>query len=129
MPLFSFLRTAMPLLNEHTTPKRNEDFLLRWYKVRNRVRDEFGQRPDINAMLFLIGMNEVGIVKEKWEKEEKQELMHIAVCTLFKEHFVFTHRDEDGFPHFEAVKGIEKINMKEQEELLKMKIVEYFEAL
>ena len=68
-------------------------------------------------------------IKEKWEKEEKQELMHIAVCTLFDKHFVLTHKDEDGFPHFETVKGIEKINIKEQEELLKHKIVEYFEAL
>lgn len=121
----------MPLLNEHITPKTDEEFLLRWYKVRNRVRDEFGQRPDINAMLFLIGMNEVGIIKEKWEKEEKQELMHVAVCTLFAKdgYFVFIGKDEDGFPHFEAVSGIEKINIKEQEELLKRKIVAYFEAL
>ncbi|HEY0262711.1 MAG TPA: hypothetical protein VGB95_06770, partial [Chitinophagales bacterium] len=77
------------------------------------------------------GMNEVGIVKEKWEKEEKQELMHIAVCTLFAKegYFIFTGKDEDGFPHFEAVKGIQQINIKEQEELLKQKIVEYFETL
>jgi hypothetical protein len=61
----------MPLLNEEK-PEEDKDFALRWYKVRNRVRDDFGQRPDINAILFLIGMNEVGIVKEVWEKEDKQ---------------------------------------------------------
>jgi hypothetical protein len=121
----------MPLLNNDNKEYTDSDFTLRWYKVRNRVRDEFGQRPDINAMLFLIGMNEVGIVKETWEKEEKQDLIHVAVCTLFAKdgYFVFTGKDEDGFPHFETVKGFPKINIKEQEEVLKRKIVEYFETL
>ena len=37
---------------------------LRWIKVRNRVKADFGVRPDMNALLFLIGINEVGIVKD-----------------------------------------------------------------
>ncbi|MBS1593929.1 MAG: hypothetical protein JST76_15320 [Bacteroidetes bacterium] len=119
----------MPLLND--SPQKDDDFTLRWYRVRNRVRDEFGQRPDVNAMLFLIGMNEVGIVKEKWEKEEKLNLMHIAVCRLLAGdgYYVYTGDDEEGWPHYEAVKGLPPFSMKEQEELLKRRIVEYFEAL
>ncbi len=119
----------MPLLND--SPQKDDDFTLRWYRVRNRVRDEFGQRPDVNAMLFLIGMNEVGIVKEKWEKEEKLNLMHIAVCRLLEQdgYYKLTGDDEDGWPHYEAVKGLPPFSMKEQEELLKKRIVEYFEAI
>ena len=37
--------------------------------------------------------------------------------------------DEEGWPHYEAVKGIPPLSMKQQEDLLKKKIVEYFEAL
>lgn len=119
----------MPLLNDD--PQKDDDFALRWYRVRNRVREEFGQRPDVNAMLFLIGMNEVGIIKEKWEKEEKLNLMHIAVCRLLEGdgYYKLTGNDEEGWPHYEAVKGLPPFSMKEQEELLKKRIVEYFESL
>jgi hypothetical protein len=120
----------MPLLNEKPDAD-NSDFALRWYKVRNRVKDEFGQRPDLNAILFIIGMNEVGAVKEKWEKEEKLNLMHVAVCRLLSTegYYKLMGTDEEGWPHYEAVKGIPPLSMKEQEELLKRKIVEYFETL
>jgi hypothetical protein len=120
----------MPLLNKEET-FNDENFALRWYKVRNRVRDEFGQRPDLNAILFLIGMNEVGVVKEKWEKEEKQNLMHVAVCKLLSAegYYKFTGEDEEGWPHYEAIQELPKLSMKEQEDLLKKQIVEYFETM
>jgi hypothetical protein len=120
----------MPLLNEKSNPG-DSDFTLRWYKVRNRVKEEFGQRPDLNAMLFIIGMNEVGVVKEVWEKEEKINLMHVAVCRLLSTegYYKLMGSDEEGWPHYEAVKGLPPLSMKEQEELLKRKIVEYFETL
>ena len=120
----------MPLLNEKPDTD-NSDFALRWYKVRNRVKEEFGQRPDLNAILFIVGMNEVGIIKEKWEKEEKLNLMHVAVCRLLSTegYYKLMGTDEEGWPHYEAVKGIPPLSMKEQEELLKRKIVEYFETL
>ena len=71
----------MPLLQDKPSSD-DSDFAIRWYHVRNRIKEEFGKRPDLNAILYIIGMNEVGIVKEKWEKEEKLNLMHVAVCRL-----------------------------------------------
>jgi hypothetical protein len=120
----------MPLLNEDKS-EEEKSFALRWYHVRNRVKEQFGQRPDINAMLFIIGMNEVGVVKEKWEKEEKQDLMHVAVCCLLapEGYYKLLGTDAEGWPHYEAVQGIPPLSIKDQDELLKRKIVEYFEAL
>ena len=48
----------MPLLNDKNEEEKS--LALRWYQVRNQVKEQFGERPDINAMLFIIGMNEVG---------------------------------------------------------------------
>lgn len=120
----------MPLLNDNNS-EEEKSFALRWYQVRNRVKEQFGQRPDVNAMLFLIGMNEVGQVKEKWEKEDKQNLMHVAVCKLLSTdgYYKYMGDDEDGWPHYEQNQELPPLNLKEQEELLKRKIVEYFEAL
>lgn len=119
----------MPLLNEHKS-EHEKSFALRWYEVRNRVKNDFGQRPDINAMLFIIGMNELGVVKDKWEKEEKQDLMHIAICKLFEEdgYYRFSHTDEEGWPHYIKNEALPPLNLKEQDNLLKEKIIRYFES-
>ncbi len=109
----------------------SEDLTFRWYLVRKQVKEKFGQRPDINAMLFLIGMNEVGLMKDEWTKEEKQDLMHIAMCKLMSTdgYYRLTKIDEEGWHHYETVKTVPVLEHKEQEEYLKKKIVEYFEAL
>ncbi len=62
-------KPLMPLLNENKS-EDEKSFAFRWYEVRNRVKEQFGQRPDINAMLFIIGINEVGIVKENGERRK-----------------------------------------------------------
>ncbi|MFN8287447.1 MAG: hypothetical protein U0V74_11860 [Chitinophagales bacterium] len=119
----------MPLLNENKS-EEEKSFALKWYQVRNYVKEKFGQRPDINAMLFIIGMNEVGQVKDTWEKEEKQNLMHVAMCRLLSSDgfFKFSHTDEEGWPHYEKNETLPPLPLKDQEELLKRKIVDYFEA-
>ena len=124
------LYAVMPLLNEEKNEEQ-KSLALRWYQVRNTVKEQFGERPDLNAMLFIIGMNEVGIVKEKWEKEEKQDLMHVAICRLLSTegYYKLLGNDDDGWPVYETVKEVPKIHLKEQDELLKRKIIEYFEAL
>lgn len=104
-------------------------FALRWYKVREKIRQDFGKRPDINAMLFIIGINEVGIVREEWSKEDKQNLMHVAVCRLLAMdgYYIFEKTDEDGWPHYTENKSLPPLNIKEQEDLLKKNIVLYLE--
>ncbi|MCD8528888.1 MAG: hypothetical protein LRY27_02720 [Chitinophagales bacterium] len=115
----------MPLLNNN---EKDISHLEDWLAVRRFVKETFGKRPDINAILFLIGMNEVGQVKETWSKEEKQELMHVAVCRLFENegYYQFMSEDKDGWPHFENIKPLPNIHLKEQETWLKEKIIQYF---
>lgn len=117
----------MPLLYEDQKPDE-QDFRRDWFAARRIVHERFGKRPDINAFLFLIGMNELGQLREEWTKEEKQDLMHIALCKLFEGDgfFRFVGFDEEGWPHYEAVKEAPKGKLIEQEQLLKRRIVSYF---
>ena len=39
-------------------------------------------KRQIHGLLFLIGINVTGFVVEKISKEQKQDLMHVAVCTV-----------------------------------------------
>ncbi len=104
---------------------------LRWLSVQARIKERFGKEhlPDLNAVLFLIGLQEVGRLQESFTKEEKQELMHVAVCTLLSRrgYYEFVGRDEDGWPHWRPVKPVE-VQGPAQEELLKELVVEYFEG-
>ena len=101
-----------------------------WLKVRHLVKDALKRDtlPDMNAILFLIGVQELGRWKAKFTKEEKQDLMHIAVCRLLsgEGYFEFVGRDADGWPHYDAVKPFRQKGVEEQEEYLKVKVIEYF---
>ena len=97
--------------------------------VQQMLAARFGKAPDLNAILFLIGMNELGKLRTKFTKEQKQDLMHVAVCKLLSSEGIyrFAFKDDDGWPHYERTDKLEHLTLAEQEELLKRNIVRYFE--
>ena len=101
-----------------------------WLRVQHHVKDALGRKelPDLQAVLFLIGIQELGSVKSKFTKEEKQDLMHIAVCTLLSADGYYTLQglDGDGWPHFTQIRPVPTQGIKEQERMLKEKIIQYF---
>ncbi len=104
-----------------------------WLRVRTLVQERFKRDalPDLNGMLFLIGIQELGRWQTSFTKEEKQDLMHIAICRLFSYdgHYGFIGRDEDGWPHWDLLLPVPKRELDEQENMLKMYIVRYFKEL
>ncbi len=107
-----------------------ERFEERWTMVTALLEERFGKQPDMEGILFLIGMNELGKGPErrKWSKEQKQDLMHIAVCRLLsqKGYYAFIGNDGDGWPHYEEISPVPANGLTEQEHLLKECMIEYF---
>lgn len=105
-------------------------FDFEWLRVRHKVKDIFGKEdlPELNAILFVIGIQELGRWQENFTKEEKQDLMHIAVCRLleYDGYYEFAGRDADGWPHWKSLKPFSQTGVKEQEQLLKNKVIQYF---
>ena len=102
-----------------------------WLKVRHIVKNAMDKDtlPDLQTILFLIGVQELGrIPKQKFTKEEKRDLMHVAVCTLLENDgfYEFLGRDQDGWPHWEEKKSFSVKGVKEQEDFLVVKVIEYF---
>lgn len=102
-----------------------------WLKVRHIVKDAMKKDvlPDLQTVLFLIGVQELGrIPKEKFTKEEKRDLMHVAVCTLLEPegYFEFEGRDQDGWPHWKEIKPFRIKGVNEQESFLVEKVIDYF---
>lgn len=116
----------MPLLNENKT---NEELVLlkEWSKLRKYVEDNFGKKPDIQTCLFLIGVNEIGQLKD-YSRDEKQDVMHVGMCTVLLDvYYKFIHRDEDNWPHYECIKPLPAMFIKKQEAFIKKQIVKYFD--
>lgn len=83
----------------------------------------------METILFLIGIQEFGQIKEKFTKEQKQDLMHVAICSLLSRsgYYELEGRDEEGWPHFRQLKPMPALNAREQENFLKDHILFYFE--
>jgi len=106
-----------------------DDLQTRWWTLEAKLAERFGKKPDLEAILFLIGIQESGQVKEKFTKEQKQDLMHVAVCSLLAQsgYYELEKKDEDGWPHFRQLKPMPEMNTTEQENFLKDHILLYFQ--
>jgi hypothetical protein len=106
-----------------------DDLQQRWWALEAKLLEQFGKKPDMEAILFLIGMQETGFIRDKISKEQKQDLMHVAVCTLLIPggYFILEGKDEDGWPHFKQLKEMPAMGLAEQEAFLKDFVLLYFE--
>ncbi len=106
-----------------------DDLQQRWWNLEAKLVERFGKKPDMEAVLFLIGIQEFGDIKEKFTKEQKQDLMHIAVCSLLSSSGFYELEgiDEDGWPHFRQLKIMPDMNPVEQENFIKDHVLLYFE--
>lgn len=102
----------------------------KWIQIEAMLVERFGKKPDMEAILYLIGMNELGIVPEKaFTKEQKQDLMHLATCALLAQsgYYEYDGHDKDGWPHYKLVENPPAESLAQQEILLKQHIIAYFE--
>ena len=56
-----------------------------WKEVISKLEKRFGGGLDLQAVLFLIGLQELGLGYQKLKKDQKIEVMHIAVCALLSQ--------------------------------------------
>ena len=106
-----------------------DDLQIRWWKLEETLMERFGKKPDVEAVLFMIGVQELGEIRDKFTKEQKQDLMHIAICTVLgaSGYYEISHVDEEGWPHFRQLKSMPDMQPIEQENFLKDHILLYFQ--
>lgn len=95
-----------------------------------KLEVKFGGGLELDTVLLLVGVQELGMGYKDFSKDEKMNLMHIAICTILEPYGVykFIENDDEGWPHFEKVKNIPPISNSDQEHLLKEAIINYFET-
>jgi hypothetical protein len=102
----------------------------RWEKLVEKLTDQFsqGEDLDLDAIIYLIGVQEYGKVHREYKKDEKLNLMHIAICRLLEPYgyYEFDFFDADGWPHYTVKENLPPLKAGEQSVLMKEAIVNYF---
>jgi Na+/citrate or Na+/malate symporter len=103
----------------------------RWAELEAQLVERFGKKPDLNAILMLIGIQESGQHKKEYTKEEKQDLMHVAVCHLLSAsgYYAMDRVDSEGWPHYAQLKSLPALNLADQENFIKDHVLLYFDQL
>ena len=110
--------------------KKDLELERKWHSLLVVLQNTIGKKlTDLNSVLFLIGVQELGKGPQNFSKEEKQDLMHIAICKVLSlsGFYELEGLDETGWPHWKLVKTLPRFDLLEQEKLLKMHVIEYFE--
>jgi len=109
---------------------RDEQLKKRWTKVVEKLSARFadGDPLDLDAIIYLIGVQELGQFNRKFKKDHKLDLMHIAICKLLVPYgyYEFDYVDQDGWPHYRIKEQLPPLRAGEQSVLMKDAIVNYF---
>lgn len=100
-----------------------------WELLLDKIEQMIGKRPaDLHGVLFLIGVRELGKGKVHFTKEQKQDLMHIAICKVLSlaGFYELEGLDEEGWPHWKLIKKLPAFDLLNQEKFLILHIIEYF---
>jgi len=95
-----------------------------WELILDFLETQFNKRPaDLESVLFLIGVQELGHGHVHFTKEQKQDLMHIAICKVlsFAGFYEIDFIDQDGWPHWKLIKELPSFDILEHIKLSKSK--------
>jgi len=102
----------------------------RWAVLVKKLSAQFADGDDLelDAIIYLVGVQELGQYQKTYKKEEKLNLMHIAICRLLEPYgyYEFDYFDEEGWPHYTIKEELPALKAGEQSVLMKEAIVGYF---
>ena len=109
---------------------RDEQLKQRWEQVVEKLSTRFsdGDPLDLDAIIYLIGVQELGQLDRRFKKDHKLDLMHIAICKLLTPYgyYEFDFVDDEGWPHYRVKEQLPPLKAGEQSVLMKDAIVNYF---
>ena len=102
----------------------------KWNNLKTKLSVDFSDNEiiDIDSIIFLIGIQELGQFQKRFNKQKKLEVIHIAVCKLLSDHgyYEYDYTDNDGWPHYKLIKKLPNLKAGEQTILMKKAIINYF---
>ena len=118
----------MKLAHENSTNLKDQ-----WNYLVKELTQQFSEGDVLNldGIIYLIGVQELGQGKRLFKKDEKVNLMHVAICKLLEPYgyYEFDFFDKDGWPHWDRNKKLPNLSDEEQDQLIKQAILSYFSEL
>ena len=109
----------------------NSELKTKWTNLKVKLSKDFSdnQLIDLDAIIFLIGLQELGQFQNKFNKQKKLEILHIAVCKLLSDYgyYQLEYIDQEGWPHYKLNENLPNLKPGEQTILIKKAIINYFE--
>ncbi|MDF0715002.1 hypothetical protein PY092_02480 [Muricauda sp. 334s03] len=109
---------------------RDEQLKERWEFLVEKLSAQFsdGDPLELDGIVYLVGVQELGNFHRKFKKDEKVNLMHIAICRLLEPYgyYDFDFFDDDGWPHYTVKEQLPPLKAGEQSILMKEALVNYF---
>ena len=109
---------------------RDEELKKQWEELVVLLSNQFadGDPLDLDAIIYIIGLQEKGNLNTKYSKDDKLDLMHIAICRLLEPfgYYEFEYFDDQGWPHYKMLEQLPPLKAGEQSVLMKEAIVQYF---
>ena len=109
---------------------RDDQLKERWEFLVEKLSAQFsdGDPLEIDGIVYLVGVQELGNFHRKFKKDEKVNLMHIAICRLLEPYgyYDFDFFDDDGWPHYTMKDQLPPLKAGEQAVLMKEALVNYF---
>ena len=108
-----------------------EDYQKTWSELTLKLGKQFDGDVDITQALYLIGIQELGQGFKEFSKQEKMDLIHVGNCKALSYfgYYNYTGNDKDNWPQYEKGISLPKLNLKDQEALIKKGIIEYFQDI
>ena len=108
---------------------QDEYFKKQWELLLTALEPRFGGDLDVQAILFIIGLQELGHGFRVYGKDEKMNIMHVAICSLLEPfgYYDYEGRDADNWPHWKATAKLPNLKPGQQQRLMQEAIIEYFE--
>lgn len=99
-----------------------------WQQLQDKLKERFGSEMDHDAILFMIGLQELDKPHKTYKKDEKLEIMHIGVCTVLAPFgfYEYKGRDDEDWPHFELKEALPFLDAKQQNRLMNDALIDYF---
>ena len=108
----------------------SSDLKTKWNNLKTKLSVDFSYNEiiDLDSIIFLIGLQELGQFQKRFNKQKKIEVIHIAVCKLLSDYgyYEFDYTDNDGWPHYKLIKKLPNLKAWEQTILMKKAIINYF---
>jgi len=109
---------------------RDEKLRERWDDLVVKLSAQFsdGDPLELDGIIYLVGVQELGSYHRSFKKDEKLNLMHIAICRLLEPYgyYDFDFFDEEGWPYYKVKEQLPPLKAGEQAILMKEALVNYF---